>query len=170
MGRGVLLDYVSWAESKSIPINCFSTTPITVSVLKEIATKQGTSFRPGDILFVRTGWTDAYSRMTTAEQETLAATFPPPAIGLESSEETLRWIWKQQFAAVVGDQPSFEAWPCQNTDYMLHEWLLAGWGMPIGELFDLNQLSKECQKRKRWEFFFSSMPLKVSTFSHMLKC
>jgi hypothetical protein len=103
--------------------------------------------------------------MTTADQEKLAATYLPPAIGLESSEETLRWIWDNQFAAVVGDQPSFEAWLCQDTDYMLHEWLLAGWGMPIGELFDLKQLSEECQKRKRWSFFFSSMPLRVS-FGH----
>ena len=31
----------------------------------------------------------------------------------------------------------------------------------IGELFDLESLSVECQKRKRWTFFFSSMPLKV---------
>lgn len=55
-----------------------------------------------------------------------------------------------------------EAWPCQNTEFWLHEWLLAGWGMPIGELFDLEQLSEECKKRERWSFFFSSMPLKVS--------
>lgn len=162
VGRGVLLDYVSYAESKNIPIDCFSTTSISPSVLREIASVQGTIFRPGDILFVRTGWTEAYGRMTRAEQEQLAATYPPPAIGLESSKETLRWIWDNQFAAVVGDQPSFEAWPCQNTDFMLHEWLLAGWGTPIGELFDLKQLSEECQKRKRWSFFFSSMPLRVS--------
>jgi kynurenine formamidase len=170
VGRGVLLDYVSWAESKGIPINCFSTTSITVPTLKEIASKQGTTFRYGDILFVRTGWTEAYTRLSTAEKDTLAATYPPPAIGLESSKETLQWIWDHKFAAGVGDQPSFEAWPCQNQDYLLHEWLLAGWGMPIGELFDLKQLSEECAKRKRWEFFFSSMPLKVSASSVFVLC
>lgn len=82
-------------------------------------------------------------------------------MGVESCEETLRWLWDENFSAVVGDQPSFEAWPCQNTDFWLHEWLLAGWGMPIGELFDLERLSEECKKRERWSFFFSSMPLKV---------
>ena len=86
----------------------------------------------------------------------------PPAVGLESSEKTLRWIWETGFSAVAGDQPSFEAWPCQNPNYMLHEWLLAGWGMPIGEIFDLERLSEECRKRHRWSFFFSSMPLRVS--------
>lgn len=56
VGRGVLLDYVSYAKSKNIPINCFSTTTIPVSILKEIASIQGTTFQPSDILFVRTGW------------------------------------------------------------------------------------------------------------------
>ena len=58
--------------------------------------------------------------------------------------------------------PSFEAWPCRNKEWHLHEWLLAGWGMPIGELFDLEKLAQECQKRQRWTFFFSSVPLRVS--------
>lgn len=40
--------------------------------------------------------------------------------------------------------------------------------MPIGELFDLKPLSEECKKRGRWEFFFSSMPLKVSLLSLFL--
>ena len=34
--------------------------------------------------------------------------------------------------------------------------------MPIGELFDLENLAQECQKRQRWTFFFSSVPLRVS--------
>lgn len=87
----------------------------------------------------------------------------PPAIGLESSEETLKWLWENGFSAVVGDQPSFEAWPCQDPRFWLHEWCLAGWGLTLGELFDLEGLSRECEKRKRWSFFFSSMPLRVSS-------
>jgi hypothetical protein len=86
----------------------------------------------------------------------------PPAIGVESSEETVRWLWEQGFAAVAGDHPSFEAWPPQSQDFCLHEWCLAGWGLTLGELFDLEGLSRECARRKRWTFFFSSMPLRVS--------
>jgi hypothetical protein len=36
-----------------------------------------------------------------------------------------------------------------------------GWGVPIGELFDLETLVIECQYLKKWSFFFSSMPLKI---------
>ena len=161
ISRGVLLDYVAWAEAKGIEIKAFTSTSIPVSVLQEIATSQGTSLKKGDILFIRTGWIRSYNQLTDEGCRELAAMSNPPAIGLESSESTLRWIWDQGFVAVAGDQPSMEAWPCQNTEYWLHEWFLAGWGLPIGELFDLEQLAEECHKRKRWSFFFSSVPLKV---------
>ena len=44
---------------------------------------------------------------------------------------------------------------------VLHEVLLSGWGMPIGEMFDLEALSAECAKQGRYEFFLSSVPTKV---------
>jgi kynurenine formamidase len=155
------LDYAGWAEAKGHDVKCFETQSIPVSVLQDVATSQKTTFRPGDILFIRTGWTRAYERLSPAECQQLADYTAPPVIGVESSESMLRWIWDQSFAAVVGDMPSFEAYPCQNSDFFLHEWLLAGWGIPIGELFDLERLSQECRKRDRWTFFFSSVPLKV---------
>ncbi len=39
---------------------------------------------------------------------------------------------------------------------MLHEVLLAGWGCPIGELFDLEKLAAHCEKEGRWSFFVTS--------------
>lgn len=41
-------------------------------------------------------------------------------------------------------------------DYLLHEVLLAGWGCPIGELFDLDALAEHCAREKRWSFFLTS--------------
>lgn len=161
VGRGVLLDYAGWAAVNGKEVNCFETQSIPASVLQEVAVSQNTTFRPGDILFIRTGWTRAYEQLSRAQCQQLADYAAPPVIGVESSQATLRWIWDLELAAVVGDMPSFEAYPCQNELFFLHEWLLAGWGIPIGELFDLEQLSQECQKRDRWTFFFSSVPLKV---------
>ncbi|KAJ5087102.1 hypothetical protein NUU61_008409 [Penicillium alfredii] len=74
------------------------------------------------------------------ECQQLADYAAPPMIGVESSEGMLRWIRSHSFAAV---------------------WQLAGWGLPIGELFDLEHLSRACRRRGRWSFFFSSVPLKV---------
>jgi hypothetical protein len=38
-------------------------------------------------------------------------------------------------------------------DYWLHEKLLALWGCPIGELWDLERLSKSCAEMNQWTFF-----------------
>jgi hypothetical protein len=45
-----------------------------------------------------------------------------------------------------------------DEEWQLHSILLAGWGTPIGELFDLEALAEVCQRRKRWTFFFTSVP------------
>jgi len=110
---------------------------------------------------VRSGYLKAFNALSEEDARAQVAAPHPPAVGVESSEEILKWIWENQFSAVAGDQLAFEAWPCQDTKYFLHEWLLAGWGMPIGELFDLETLAVECKKKAKWSFFFGSVPLKV---------
>ena len=74
------------------------------------------------------------------------------------------WLWTN-FSAVAGDQPAFEAFPPQkiseNNPRFLHEVLLAGWGMPIGELFDLDALAEHCSGVGRYEFFLTSKPCDV---------
>lgn len=161
VGRGVLIDYASWADSQNISVEPFETVSITTATLDAIASSQGTTFRSGDILFIRSGWTRAYNGLDAAQRAAAAKVMPPRAIGLESSIVTLKWLWEREFAAIAGDHPSMEAWPCQNPGAQIHQWLLAGWGMPIGELFDLEELSRACARRQRWSFFFSSVPLKV---------
>jgi hypothetical protein len=43
-----------------------------------------------------------------------------------------------------------------------HEAALAGWGMPIGEIFDLEKLSELCAREQRWSFFVTVCPLNVT--------
>ena len=83
----------------------------------------------------------------------------PESIGIEASREFLQFLWENQIAAVAGDTRAFEAWPCKELEWHLHEWLLAGWGMPIGELFDLEELSRCCSRQNRYTFFLSSSPM-----------
>ncbi|RDW59877.1 hypothetical protein BP6252_12964 [Coleophoma cylindrospora] len=163
VGRGVLLDYASWAESQGLKPSTHTFTPIPLSDLQKIAEAQGITFKPADILFIRTGYIRNTEAMSLEDANTYATQGggPIPAIGIESCEEMLRWLWENEFAAVVGDQPSLEAAPFASTEYCLHEWMLAGWGMPIGELFDLEKLAVECKKYNKYTFFFSSVPLNV---------
>ncbi|KAL5338068.1 hypothetical protein BJX70DRAFT_398978 [Aspergillus crustosus] len=165
IGRGILLDYASYAERKSIPLTPFKTSTIPLSYLHDILTETNLSPRPGDILFVRTGFTAAYNAITLDEEAALANRPTPDFAGVENGEKTLRWLWENQFAAIASDAPSFEPAPLVREgvppEVTLHQWCLSGWGMPIGEYFNLEELARVCRERGRWTFFLSSVPLKV---------
>ena len=163
VGRGVLLDYSGWAASQGIKYDPLTTHKIPLSDLTKVAEAQSVTFQPNDILFIRSGYINALSSLSQEDATVYASkTAAMPAIGVESGEEILKWIWENQFAAVAGDMIAFEALPFQSKDFWLHEWLLAGWGLPIGELFDLEALAAECKRLGKSTFFFSSVPLKVS--------
>lgn len=150
---------------KSIALDPFSATQIPLSQLQQLIQERHIAFRPGDILFVRSGFTAAYDALTEAEQMALPERPKAEFAGVESSEAMLRFLWENQFAAVAGDAPAFErsppVGPHADDRFVLHEWLLAGWGMPIGEMFDLEKLSEVCRELERYNFFLSSVPLKV---------
>ncbi len=46
-----------------------------------------------------------------------------------------------------------------DPEWHLHPILLAGWGTPIGELFDLEGVAKLCIEHDKWSFFLTSAPL-----------
>lgn len=70
------------------------------------------------------------------------------------------WLHDCYFAAVAGDSPTFEVWPVPGLD-LLHSSLLALWGCPIGEMWDLETISVKCRERGRWTFFLTSAPANV---------
>ncbi len=78
-----------------------------------------------------------------------------PFAGVEQSDDMKRFMWNHHFAAVAGDSPAFEARPTRKGETMLHETFLAMWGMPIGELFDLEALAHTCKQLGRYSFYFS---------------
>jgi len=157
VGRGILFDYVEYATRHNIQFNPMSRHPITLSDLKTIAKECNITPRPGDILLVRTGWVQWYEEHSV-EERIEYVTNGKAWIGVEGSEESLEWIWDNHFAAVAADSIGFECWPPQEP-WKMHDFLLAGWGCPIGEMWDLENLAQECSKQKRWSFFLTSSPL-----------
>ncbi|EPE03562.1 major facilitator superfamily [Ophiostoma piceae UAMH 11346] len=181
VGRGVLIDYAGYCRARSIPTKPLESTDITVDDLEAVLQwQQGPAIQPGDILFLRSGFTAAYEALPATQQDALAARPEPDFIGLAPTARTLRWLWESEFAAVAGDAPSFERapiagahtpvpavggeadpWLQMDGGGLIHQWVLAGWGVPIGELFDLETLAKKCAALGRYSFFVSSVPLKV---------
>ena len=157
-GRAVLLDYQRWASSQGIVYSPGERHEITVEALRETARVQRVQFQPGDILLVYSGWIAWY--LSLDDQERIALAAPPhTAVGLAQGEQTLRFLWDEHFAAVAGDTIAFEAYPAHPERGFMHETLLALWGMPIGELFDLEALAEDCAADGIYEGFFTSAPL-----------
>lgn len=161
----MLIDWAGWARKRDIPINFLEGSVIPLDHVKAIISEQKIELRPGDVLFIRSGFAGFLKTLSVEEQLNISQRSQPEYIGLESTKETLGWLWENRFSAVAGDMVGLETIGGSNTEYLLHQWLLAGWGMPIGELFDLEELAEHCAQEGRYTFYLSSVPLKVSRFS-----
>jgi hypothetical protein len=109
VARGVLLDYVAYAEAKGIKYSPFENHPINVDTLEAMAKHQGTTFKHGDVLLVRCGFTDGLGGASAEEQEKMLGTHS--SAGVEGSEASAKWIWNHHFSAVAGDAIAFENLP-----------------------------------------------------------
>ena len=168
-GRGVLLDYKAYAESKGIHYDTSTRHAISYDDLVEVGKWQGLDIRPaaqggdikpGDMLFIRSGWTKDYYARTDEQNAKLAEREDGTWAGVKQQSEMIDWLHNCYFSSVGGDAPAFEAWPTNET-YLLHEYLLALWGVPIGEMVDLEQVSELAKKHKRYTFFVTSAPFRT---------
>jgi len=159
-GRGILLDYALWASQHSITYSSFSTHQIPLRDLLAVAASQSIVPKFGDILFIRIGVINEWDAMSDEKKRAYAEQKEPEHAGVAASLEVLEWLWDSGMAAVAGDAISWEVFP-QQGEISLHEYLLAGWGCPIGEIFDLEALAKTCKELGRYSFFITSMPLNM---------
>jgi kynurenine formamidase len=105
-GRGVLVDYAAYAAEKGIEVAHFAPHAITLDDVKTILDAQGTELLQGDILFLRTGYVEAYKELSKEKKSEVAGV--KEWCGLGQSHQTTEWLWQHQFAAVVSDSPGFE--------------------------------------------------------------
>jgi kynurenine formamidase len=160
--RGVLLDWFSWAAEQGIEIDHFASHGIPLSQLQAVAAAQRVHFHQGDILLIRTGWLVAYYGLSEGQKAALPYRPVRSSCGVGASEDAIRWHWDNAFAAVASDTVAYEAWPSPRPwGVSMHEVFLGGWGMPIGESFDLEGLAVKCRALQRWSFMFVSVPLDV---------
>ncbi|KUL90676.1 hypothetical protein ZTR_00225 [Talaromyces verruculosus] len=159
-GRAFLIDYYDWAQEQGVSYDPLATHAVTISDVKKIMEEKNIQPQQGDIFILRTGYVSAYNKSDPETRHLLSSKFQ--SSGLGQSRETTKWLWESQFAAVAADCPTFECTPPADPQWALHPTLLAGWGTPIGELFELEALSETCKRMKRWSFFFISVPLKYT--------
>ena len=160
VGRGVLLDVAGYASARGQPMRGDERVEIGSDLLDAVARGQGTTIGPGDVLLVRTGWTGWYATLDQRGREALTVRTPQP--GLEPSERVVEWLWDHQVAGVAADNLALECMPLDFREgHALHFWLIPCLGMPIGELWWLDDLAAACARDRRWTFQLVSAPLNV---------
>lgn len=162
VGRGVLLDVVRHLEERGGPFDPFTGFAISAAVLEGTARAQGVRIEPGDIVCVRAGWQRAYRELSPKQRAERAAAGTAAAhAGLSGSEEVAELLWDWHVAAITCDNPSVETSPGDPSVGSLHRRILPLLGIPMGELFDFEQLAQRCAADKRWTFTFIGVPLNV---------
>ncbi|KAL2828400.1 hypothetical protein BDW59DRAFT_178828 [Aspergillus cavernicola] len=176
--RAILLDYKHYAETHSANYDSCTSHSISLASLTACAVSQGLDIRPesaggdikpGDILLIRSGFIQRYNNLTPEERTSAALRTHEDLAwaGLKQEEEMLDWLHDCYFSAVAGDSPTFEIWPVTATEGArgrvgyLHESILALWGMPLGEMWDLERLAGKCRELGRWGLFVTSAPANV---------
>lgn len=151
-GRGVLLDIahlrgVDWLEAGE---------RIGTDDLDRACESQGVEVREGDILLVRTGWRQKW--ISEKDRRTWIRTEP----GLTLDCAT--WLHERGVAAVASDNWGVEVYPGESPDVALplHMVLLRDLGMMLGEMFDLEDLARDCQADGVWEVFLVAPILKFT--------
>jgi kynurenine formamidase len=158
-GRGVLADIDRYYEKVGKSIDFIRAMSIPLEDIEATLDSQKTKLAPGDVLLIRIGWTKFYLSASPELKEELARETVVP--GIEGSVRTARWLWDNHLAAVASDSPALEALPKSEGEDFLHFHMLAFFGMPIGEMWNLEGLAEDCAADGRYEFFFTSAPLNI---------
>lgn len=105
-GRGILVDYLDYAQRNGIVFDQTKSHQITVEAVNKILEETNTVPEVGDILFLRTGFIDGYRSLSQTQRQAISSERRWP--GFVQSKESVEWLWEKQFAAVVADNPAFE--------------------------------------------------------------
>ena len=178
VGRGVLIDIERHLRARGQAFDQRGNQAFPAALLDEVAHAQAVTFRPGDILMMRTGWLHAYfNEWTGAERAALPAQLRCP--GLVQSPATVEWLWDHRIAIGASDNLGFECIPAVAdsqfvSDYdravgtdpihagLMHPTLIALMGLCIGELWDLEALAADCAASGRYECMVSVKPLNLT--------
>jgi kynurenine formamidase len=149
---GILIDIpwlrgVDWLEPG---------TPIYPEELEAWEKKTGITVSPGDVVLLRTGrWARRAAKGAWGPEQ--------GAAGLHIS--CAKWL-KDRGVSILGSDAGSDVVPslvegAEGVYLPLHEIAIAMLGIPIIDNADLEAVSKEAQKRNRWEFLFTLAPLRV---------
>lgn len=151
MSRGVLLDILRLKRVARLPDDY----AITVDDLDAACEAQGVTMTQGDIVLVRTGHIQRFTR----ERDRAAFNGTQPGLSPACAE----WVHDHSLAAVCADNLAVEvmspqAWQSEMP-LQLHMLCLRDMGCPLGEMFNLDALAADCADDGRYTFLLSAPPI-----------
>ncbi len=154
VGRGVLID-VLHHKGGALPPGY----QITRKDIEDTLDAQDTKVREGDIVLIRTGVVPAYYKITDPVKQMQYMSGPQTGIGMD----VVKWVDKHEIAGIAADNIALEVFPNPEPEKTLsiHGALLRDLGVYIGEIWWLEELSKDCAEDGRYEFFLAAQPLNI---------
>lgn len=154
MSRGMLLDIARLKGVERLPRDY----AITVDDLNACCEKHGLRIDKGDIVLVRTG----HIQVFTKDQDRAGFTGLQPGLHYTCAE----WAHDKSLAAVCADNLAVEVISAEGmqSDMPLafHMLALRDMGMPLGEMFNLDALAADCAEDGRYSFMLAAPPLEVT--------
>ncbi len=146
IGRGVLLDLVSFKGMEMLPVG-YAVTP---DELEACARKQGIAIKSGDIVLMRTGW------LKEARKNPPTKWMGEGGPGMAA----LEWFHKKEVVALGADNVGVEATPAEDkvSQMPFHQRWLRDVGGYLIEFLELDELARD----HAYEFLFITVPLKIA--------
>ena len=159
-GRAVLLDVarmVTGGMEGVLDNEC----RIGPETLRRTIDHQRSPVEPGDIVCLRTGWTEAYLEADTEGRLEIVAPVGGGRIASPGvTPDVAEIAQEQRWAAVAADNPAVEATPMPDVG-SAHVTMQRNLGLLFGELFVFGDLARAADADGRWDFFFVAVPLLV---------
>jgi kynurenine formamidase len=156
VSRGVLLDVARWKGKPWLD----GGEVISGDDLEACAAAQGVEVGVGDIVLVRTGQMGMVQELQDWGDYAAGYSAKAPGLGLSAVD----WIRGKDLAAVATDTWGAEVLPNETPDVSmpLHILLIVNMGLTVGEIFDLEELARDCAEDGVYDFFFSAPPLPIT--------
>lgn len=155
-GRGVMVDLAhALGRGRTLVDN---------TVLQEVMREQQVSVEPGDMLVLRTGFAEAIVRMAGKPDQ--AALEQAGAVLDGTDTALLDWIGASGIAAICADNYAVEAYPARTAGpgrsiLPLHHHCLFKLGVPLAELWYLEELAEWLRAHGRSRFLLTAPPLRL---------
>jgi len=168
VGRGVCIDVDGARAQAGRPVDHAGGEPLTIADLELAITASRLTLKNGDLVTIRTGWAQWHLSDRLAEDRERNRR-DRRYTGFAQDPEMLSWIRDHRLALVASDTFAFEVLPPipgspfgGDTDNgMFHQDLIALLGVPLGELWKLDELAEECHTREKHDFLMVVKPLNL---------